>query len=50
MKFNLSMLKIVALILFVVAAILFFANRSGDVALGLLGLGLACRVAADIKL
>ena len=50
MKLDQSLLKIVALVLFVVAAILFFANKQGDLALGLLGLGLACRVAADIKL
>ena len=50
MKLNLTLLRFVALALFVVAAILFFANKSGDVALGLLALGLACRVAADIKL
>ena len=50
MRFDQSLLKIAALILFVVAAILFFAKTSGEVAWGLLGLGLACRVAADIKL
>ena len=44
------LLRIAALVLFVVAAILFFANKSTDVAFGLLGLGLACRVAADVKL
>jgi hypothetical protein len=50
MKFDLSMLKFVALILFVVAAILFFAKAGGVAASGLLALGLACRVAADVKL
>lgn len=50
MKFNLSMLKIVAVILFVVAAILFFAGRAGDVAMGFIGLGLACGIVADVKM
>jgi hypothetical protein len=50
MKFDQSLLKIVALVLFVLAAILFFAQVRFDVDMGLLALGLACRVAADVKL
>jgi hypothetical protein len=50
MKFDLSMLKIVALVLFVLAAILFFAQVRTDVTMGLLALGLGCRVAADLKM
>ncbi len=50
MKMDQSLLKIAALVLFVVAAILFFAKSATDVAMGLLALGLACRVAADVKL
>jgi hypothetical protein len=50
MKFNMALLRLVALVLFVVAAILFFANKATDVAMGFIGLGLACRVAADVKL
>jgi hypothetical protein len=50
MRFDMSLLKIAALILFVLAAILFFAQVRFDVDMGLLALGLACRVAADTKL
>jgi hypothetical protein len=50
MRFNLSMLRFVAVILFVIAAILFFASKAGDVALGFVGLGLACLAAADVKM
>ncbi len=46
MKVNRSLLKLVALVLFVVAAILFFVSSSGDVALGLTALGLACLAGA----
>ncbi len=45
-----QVLRLAALILFVVAAILFFAGSGIDVALGLLALGLACRVGADVRL
>jgi len=44
------LLRVAALILFVVAAILFFAGTGMDVALGLVALGLACRVGADVRL
>lgn len=44
-----QLLKIAALILFVVAAILFFAGSSFDVGMGLLGLGLACQVGASVR-
>jgi len=50
MKLDLTLLRIVALVLFVLAAILFFAQVRTDVDLGLLALGLACRVAADVKI
>lgn len=50
MKLDLTLLRIVALVLFVLAAILFFAQVRMDVDLGLLALGLACRVAADVKI
>jgi hypothetical protein len=42
--------RLAALILFVVAAILFFAGSGIDVALGLTALGLACRVGADVRM
>ncbi len=45
-----QVLRLAALILFVVAAILFFAGSGIDVALGLLALGLACRVGADVRI
>jgi hypothetical protein len=45
-----QLVRLAALILFVVAAILFFAGSGIDVALGLLALGLACRVGADVRM
>jgi hypothetical protein len=48
MKVNLALLKFVALILFVLCAILFFADVRYDVTWGLFALAFACRVAADI--
>jgi hypothetical protein len=50
MKMNQSMLKLVALVLFVLSAILFFAQVRFDVDMGLLALGLAAWVAADVKM
>jgi hypothetical protein len=47
---NQSMLKLVALVLFVLTAILFFAQVRFDVDMGLLALGLAAWVAADVKM
>jgi hypothetical protein len=49
MRMNQSMLKLVALALFVLTAILFFAQVRMDVDFGLLALGLATWVAADVK-
>jgi len=42
--------KLAAVILLVVAAILFFVETGGVVAYGLGALGLACFAAADLKL
>jgi hypothetical protein len=50
MRMNQSMLKLVALVLFVLTAILFFAQVRSDVDFGLLSLGLAAWVAADVKM
>ena len=46
MKFNRSLLKLVAVLLFVIAAILFFAQVRVDVDMGLASLGLAALAAA----
>lgn len=46
MNANLSMLRYIAIILFVVSAILLFAKVRIDVDLGLLALGLACWAAS----
>ena len=48
MKVNLGLLKLVALVLFVLCAILFFAGVRSDVTFGLFALAFACRVAGDI--
>jgi hypothetical protein len=45
-----QLLKIAALILFVVAAILFFVGSSFDVAMGLVALGLGCHVGASVRI
>jgi hypothetical protein len=50
MNINQSLLKIVALVLFVLTAILFFAQVRFDVDMGLLALGLAAWVAADVRI
>jgi len=50
MRFHRSLLTFVALILFVVAAIMFFVSSSVDVALGLTALGLAAWVGAEAAL
>jgi hypothetical protein len=46
MNANLSILRYVAIVLFVVSAILLFAKVRIDVDLGLLALGLACWAAS----
>ena len=46
MRFDRSLLKLVAVVLFVIAAILFFAQVRVDVDLGLASLGLAALAAA----
>ena len=48
MKVNLALLRIVALLLFILCAILFFADVKYQVTWGLFALAFACRVAADI--
>ena len=48
MKFNLALLKIVALLLFVLCAILFFASVRYEVAMGLFALAFACWVAGEM--
>jgi len=50
MRFSRSFLTFVALVLFVVAAILFFVNSSGNVALGLVAVGLACWVGSEASI
>lgn len=48
MKVNLGLLKLVALALFVLCAILFFASVKYEVTMGLFALAFAARVASDI--
>lgn len=48
MTVNLGLLKLVALALFVLCAILFFADVRWDVTMGLFSLAFAARVASDI--
>jgi len=48
MKLNLGLLKLAALVLFVLCAILFFASVRYDVNMGLFAIAFACWVAADI--
>jgi hypothetical protein len=50
MKFNLGMLRLVAVVLLVLVAILFFASVRSDVDFGLLSLALACWAVADVKM
>ena len=48
MKVNLGLLNLVALVLFVLCAILFFAQVRADVTWGLLSLGFAAWVASGV--
>jgi hypothetical protein len=48
MKFNVGLLRLVALVLFVLCAILFFAQVRLDVDMGLLSLAFAAWVAGDV--
>lgn len=48
MKFNGGLLRLAALVLFVLSAILFFAQVRFDVDMGLLSLGLAAWVASGM--
>jgi len=49
MKMDLSLLRLVAIVLFVLGAILFFAQVRWDVDMGLVALGLAAWAASDYR-